>query len=58
MPLTERNEMVETFAARGPDQALAARVGVSRQLHRRRAVHLTRFGLRIPSIRCEAASSN
>jgi hypothetical protein len=38
--------------------ALDAAFGVSSQLHLRQAEHLKRFGLRIPSIRCEAASSN
>jgi hypothetical protein len=35
MPLTERNEMVKTFATRGSDQALAERV---RLRHARRRV--------------------
>ena len=57
MSFMERNDVVETFSARRPDQALAERVGVSRQLHRRRAVRRKPFGLLIPSIRCVGGPS-
>jgi hypothetical protein len=50
--------VVEALAADGANDALDVRVGVSRQLHRRRAVRRKPFELRIPSIRCVGASSN
>jgi hypothetical protein len=50
--------VVQTLAAEGADQSLHIRVGVSRQLHRRRAVRRKPFRLPIPSIRYMGASSN
>ena len=46
-----------TLGPNGPDEALGHRVGVSRQLHCRRAVRRKPFELLIPSIRCVAGPS-
>jgi hypothetical protein len=58
MPFSKRNEAIETLLVDRPDEPLRIRIGVSRQLHRRRVVRYKPFELRIPSIRCVGASSN
>lgn len=58
MGLVDDDHVVETLASDGSDQAFDVRIGVSRQLHRRRAVRHKLFELHIPSIRCAGASSN
>lgn len=54
----DHQDVVETFAPNRSDQALRIGVGVSRQLHRRRAVRRKPFELHIPSIRYMGTSSN
>jgi hypothetical protein len=56
--LAERDQAIETFLLDRADEAFSVSIGVSRQLHRRRAVRRKPFELRIPSIRCVGASSN
>jgi hypothetical protein len=49
---------VETFVTDGSHETLGDGIGVSRRLHRRRAVPRKRSESRIRSIRCETASSD
>ena len=58
MALTTGNQAVQTFLFDRADEPFGVGVGVSRQLHRRRAVRRKPFALHIPSIRCVGASSN
>ncbi len=48
--LAEGNDAIETFMFDGANEALGMGIGVSRQLHRRRAVRRKPFASRIPSI--------
>jgi hypothetical protein len=50
--------VIEALSAHGSDKSLDDAVGVSRRLHRERAMRLKRSESHIPSIRCAAASSN
>ena len=52
MRLAEDDDMIETLAAHGSDQALHVRIHLSGRLHRLRAIQHKSFGSRIPSIRC------
>jgi hypothetical protein len=56
--LPEENHSVKALAFDGSHKPLRVGVGVSRQLHRRRAVRRKPFRLPIPSIRYMGASSN
>jgi hypothetical protein len=56
--LVPHDDMVQTLPPDRADHALNEWIGVSRQLHRRRAVRRKPFELPIPSIRYMGASSN
>ena len=56
--VTEGDEAIQAFILDGPYETLGVRVGMSRQLHRRRAVRRKSFELPIPSIRCVAGRSS
>jgi hypothetical protein len=58
MPLPDRNQPVKAFFLDRPHETFRVGVGVSRQLHRRRAVRRKPFELPIPSIRYVAESSS
>jgi hypothetical protein len=58
MPLVRRNQIVEALTTHCPDQSLAIGVGVSRQLHRRRAVRHKPFESPIRSIRSVVGRSS
>jgi RNase P protein component len=58
MLLTQRYQSIHAFFLDRTHKPLRVGIGVSRQLHRRRAVRRNPFELRIPSIRCVGASSN
>jgi len=54
----QNQQPIEALRTSGPDESFGDPIGVSRQLHRRRAVRPKSFASRIPSTPCMAASSN
>jgi hypothetical protein len=56
--LTQHDDPIQTLPFDRPHEPLRVRIGVSRQLHRRRAVRRKPFALPIPFIRSMAGPSS
>jgi hypothetical protein len=58
MRLAQNDDVIQTLAAQGSDQAFCVWIGVSHQLHRRRAVRRKPFESPIPFIPYVAGPSS